>query len=119
MMIPKLPPSIQNLMFLMLGIALGTYSGYMYAMAKVEAKSSENRLNVIIKDQTAEKVINKETDRILSKIRKENAENKDFNCSDAILPDDGVFELEREIDNARKRSDSSVFNKIIDKASNF
>ena len=117
-MIAKLPPSVQMVLFLVVGIILGSIGGYKYAIQYTIAKAAENELEVIVEDQRVTRKIDKDTSKILSKIRKENAEDKPFDCSNAVLPDDRVQRLQREIDNARQRSNGTLLDNAINKASN-
>lgn len=117
-MIAKLPPSVQMLLFLSVGFILGVLSGYIYAVEKLKAKAAENELEVIIGDQKASKKIDEETNIVLKEIRTENAKDKPFECSDAKLPDDRVQRLQREIDRAGRRSDSSMLIRAIEAARN-
>ncbi len=116
-MISKLPPSVQLLLALIVGFVLGSISSYFITIQMAKAELAENDLEVIILDQKAEKKSTKVTNKILTKIRKENAKDKAFECSDAKLPVDRVQRLQREIKQAGQRSRSSLLLRAIERAS--
>ncbi len=115
----KLPPSVQMILFLLVGLVIGAIGGYLYAIQKMETKMARNELEVIILDGKAEKESTKETAKIINKVRKEHEKDKDFKCSTAVLPNVRVQRLQREISTARRRSDSSLLTRAIERARNF
>lgn len=118
MIIPELPPQLQRILIAIVALVIGYFAGFNHAMTKVEADQAKNDLEIIIHDQRAVKKEEKITNKILNNIRKENEQDKPFECSDAKLPDQRVLRLEREIDNARRRSNGSLLDRAIDKARN-
>lgn len=113
-----LPPIVRTLIALVVGIALGGTASYVYTKQLLEKEILE--ANEKLRKQDKIKLVKEEktTNKILKEVRKSNEEHKDFECSDAKLPDGRVQRIQREIERARQRSNSSLLYRAIEKARN-